>query len=198
MAIGAGQVARVVAEGIFDTGDVVQNVFHYVNSGSTGVSNAEFMAVINGFVSDGYDAFDSVMSDQLTINRVIVNNANSGNPVGDEALDTPITGAATGEPLPYQDSALVLFPTEIKRTQGRKFLAGLTVGSVDDGQVVDSTAQGFMATWGAWFLLGFTVAGQAFDLCTFRESDSRIALCASALTRSGVYTQRRRRLSSGA
>jgi hypothetical protein len=198
MTVSPLDVVRVtVTATVTDYPDEFQMVFHVQHGGASDNTDAGFMLFCDLWLKDLLDDFSTLTTDQITWERFEAYNVTKDIGVGEQALSGTITGQSTAEPLPYQSSALVTFPSLVKKVTGKKFIPGLTINDVDDGNFIDNDFFNALLAFAVTVLDGFSPAGQDYYPGMWSTLYERFVPALSAVVRSGVFTQRRRRLGQG-
>lgn len=198
MAINAEDVLQVTIYGSF-TGqaDEMLNVWYLQHQGDTNLAASVVIDGIDDWLTDVYNDITSELSDDFTWERFKVYNMTQDAPIVEQALSSTVTGGSTQAPLANQLCALVSFSTARKKTKGRKYIPGFTVEDETDSNTFDSAATAALETLGATAVAGFTVASQDFVPGAYRPDTAIFSRFTEAVARSGIYTQRRRRLGVG-
>lgn len=160
MSIGVGDILRVVAILTWLDGDIMQNVFNAVISGSGGpYDEDDIVDDAIEWCSDMYDAFLAQISDELDGAEVRVYEYDSGDDDWDEiGSDVWVWNPASAdEQLPRGVSLLLNMKTSNADVNGKKYLGGHTEASVTDGLFTAgevSRGATFGATWATGFVGG--------------------------------------------
>lgn len=196
MAIVDGDIIRVTDKmSIF--GEDVRNVYHVRSDVGTLVANSVFLSQARSWLEDVHADIAPHMVDDYTFESVECFNVTQDEPIGELAYTTTTEGDLTTDPQPLQCAAVVRFPTEVARSQGRKFIAGLSDTASSDGGVVVSSVLTGLATMATTILDGFTVGTDSWKPGNWSETYTRFAPWVSGLVNTVLGTQRRRRIGKG-
>lgn len=199
MSVAVGDVVRVTCKMTFDTGDAVQNVYHYQNTGSAAIADATFVTDVASQMNTAYSNLNSNISSAISYDTIEVFNVTQDAPIDEVAWPTlTVGGNSATQAYATQVAALVKFATATARSQGRKYMAGLVEGSVDGKGFLVTAMQTALATFGADIVNGFTSSGQVVLPGNWNPTLSRFAKWTAAIVADYVATQRRRRVGSGA
>lgn len=198
MAVAPGQVIQVTLRGEWPGGDEAQQVIYLVNDGDSNAADADVLTAADLYMIDAYNDILTYVSNSFSWLTIRVYNITQDKPIGDQALSTTVTGTSVTQPLPYQCSGLVSFPTKKKKTVGKKYIPGLTEGAQDDANALLSAAVDDLQDLGDTLVDGFTAGGQEFIPGTYNLATQTFTKFESAIARGGIYTQRRRRPGVGA
>jgi hypothetical protein len=183
----------------FDTGDAVQNVYHYKHTGSASITDAEFMTGIQSEMNTNYGAINSYISSALSYDTIEAFNVTQDAPIDEQAWSTLTLGAEnTSQAYATQVAALVKFATAVARSQGRKYLAGLAETGIDGKGFLVTAVQTVLATFASGLVAGMTAGGESFVPGNWNPTLSRFAEWTAGIVADYVGTQRRRRVGSGA
>jgi hypothetical protein len=114
-------------------------------------------------------------------------------PMGSGSYTAPPAGSDTGEPLPTQCQALVLWYTATKRSVGKKFIPGFTIDSVVNGQTVQATPLAALNSFGTDLLTPVTTANGTYTFGNYVYAATYFIPWTTRVARTAIYTQRRRR-----
>lgn len=107
-------------------GKVQQNVYHFQLQGTDQQLDDTVLTDMIQKISNAHEELIGEQQDALTYETVEVWNVTQDRSIGEEAWDVITAGTNVSGLLPTQTAALVLYPTLVARSQGRKFLGGLT------------------------------------------------------------------------
>ena len=184
-------VIRITAKMQIPAGNV-QNVYHFRFSGTSGADGDTVLSDIAAALDTAYTEIQPALPSTLTFETIEAFNISQDEPIGE--IDWPVltTGGGSGQSLPPQCAPLILFGTGSPRSQGRKYLPGVTETETDGGGFITS---GFAAALADFALLilgsittehGFVVPGNWSKLY------ARFAPWISAIVQTKLRTQRRR------
>lgn len=130
-----GDVIRVACRQKYDGIDDQVNVMHWViGTLPTPDTDAALMADIGGIISSFFGTIQAQIVNNVTTTDLTFYNVSDDSPIGQTAWPgTYNGGTGSGEGLPLHDSALLLLPTNVKRTIGRIYLPTMLEASQNDG-----------------------------------------------------------------
>lgn len=189
-------IIRVVAKLSLSGGDI-QNVFHCkLNTVLPATTDADLLADIAGVLDDAYDDIKTEQPQFLDYDTISIYNLTQDAFVGETPWPVLTTGTGTGV-MPPQTAGLVLFPTDILRSQGRKFLPPETdVGLEADGTIT-TTRLTKHALWAAAFIGDVVTTNLTVRFGNYNTPLARFAQWTSAIAKDFFATQRRRYASFG-
>ena len=138
MAVTSGDNIRIIAK-MSHGGSDIQNVYHMQVTGTGFGTNEAFLSDVADFMDTLYSNIDQNMSDNITFDTIEAYNLTQDEFIGQTSWPVLVTGfSATGE-CPHQLAPLVLFNTDVLKSQGRKYLPPLVNTAIDDdGTIVDA------------------------------------------------------------
>lgn len=188
--VSPNDIVRVTAQMSFGS-DAIQNVYHAEYQGAAPVADLAFKLGIASALDTAYGNIIGLISNQVSFDNLEFFNITQDRPMFDQPWPTLINGVATGEPLPPQTAPLVLFNTEVARSQGRKFLPVFDEPTQSGGTLVP-TAITNLGNYATAILSGaVTGAGNAF-FGNWSPTKLRFAEWTVALVQELLRTQRRR------
>lgn len=191
MTFSNGDVARVTAKMSFQ-GEDQQNVYYVSNIGAGAISDAAAVTEIAARVDFMHAALVPQQHEDLDYDSIEVFNITTDAPMGEVPWPTLTNGDINlQDPLPSQVCGLVLFPTNVARSQGRKFIGGLIEGDSSNG-VPDNDIITAMGTYATRLLTAWLVGTGAFKFGNYNSTLARFAEWTSSLVRDVFRTQRRR------
>ena len=155
MSITDGTILRVVASFLWTDGNVNQNVFNVVVTGAGSPwDEDDIVADAEDWLDDMYLNIAGGLSDEIDGNEIIVYEYDGVDDDWDEIgsdswLYNP-TG--TNDQLPRGTAALVRLWTTDPDVQGKKYIPGLTEGSLADGLYVAGIITDLLAFAADWYL----------------------------------------------
>lgn len=190
MTVVNGDVLRITAKMSLLEGDV-QNVFHVLN-----YSGSEDDAVVWDALAARVDAAYADIVDQFTdilmFDTIQIVNLTGDALVGEDVWPTLVDGDVSGNTMPFQIAPLVLFGTDVLRSQGRKYLPPPWISAVVGSGVLFGNFKLQLAGWAAYFLTGVTAGSAAFTWGNWNPTLGRFAVWTSAFVEDRVRTQKRR------
>ncbi len=155
MTVSTGDILRVVASLLWTDGNVNQNVYNCVVTGSGGPwDNSDVIDDAEAWLDNMYANLTTIQVDEIDGNEVIVYKwdtvGQDWDEVGSQAWTYNPTNAA--EQLPRGSGALVRLWTDDADVQGKKYIGGLTEGGLVDGLFETQTITALLAFAADWYL----------------------------------------------
>lgn len=195
--VAPGDVLRLTAKQSYIVGDV-QNVYHFKHDGDSSLDSAPVVAGLRTFIDDAYAELNAVTADGLFYDTINIFNLTQDEPLGEYSWPTLTQGAESAtDAYTTQAAALVKFLTEVARSQGRKYIAGLVEGQVSTGGVISTALQTALGNFATELFTFPIVGGQEFILGNYNAALARFAEWSSAVIADRLATQRRRRAGTG-
>jgi hypothetical protein len=174
MSMSPGDLLRTTIKFTQDYGSQIQNVFHFILSGTGAADEDDVTDAIISWLDNAFGVVDALMSPDVTIYEIAVKLIEffttptpHWSPVMDVgyAYELPtFTPAATGDKLPPGVSAMVRYPTGYTHHEKRTYLGGFTEAACNaDGQV-GSTATASIATYMAATLVSWAVPNSNLEI----------------------------------
>lgn len=198
MPVAVGDIVRVAAKMVYDGADEFINVYTVEHSGVSAVANSVFLTGMATELGSLYANIAQYVTSDLVPTSFTAYNVTQDAPIGEAAWSVAGGFIESAEPLPTQAAMLVSLATGVKKVIGKKFIPGLTIDDVTGGNVLVAAVQTALANFGAHLLTSFIVGGEDFNHGVQRSVGGAFRGFASAIARSGVFTQRRRRPGEGA
>lgn len=190
-------VMRVIAKMSVDEGDII-NVYHsLVTIGVVGVSDAEIVTGLSNAVDYCYDLIKAFYSEDLDFDTIEVWNVSQDRPMGEVEWPTLTNGTGTGDLAPLQVAPLILFGTDVARSQGRKYLPAPLESVLNTKGTLTSTFQAAMAAFGAALLPTVNVGEWEYGFGNYNYDLADFRKWTTAIVRDVARTQRRRVLGVG-
>jgi hypothetical protein len=197
VAVGNNDILRITASFDYD-GDQIQNVYHMqVTTTSGDVDNATFLAELDDDIDSMYDDIVSEIFTDVDFDYIEVYNLTADEFVGRVSWPSKTSGSGTGDPLPPQTAPLVLFPTAVLRSVGKKFLPLYAESANDAAGTPSSAALVNLASWAADVLATKTGTGWSGVMGNWNPTLLRFAEWTSSVVQDFWATQRRRYKGSG-
>lgn len=196
MAISDGDVVRITCKWTFRSGDV-QNVYHMRVDTTGPVDNEDFLDEIAADMDSMYDDVHTYIANDVTYDTIEVYNVTGEEYIGETDWPVKTVGAASGDVLPAQVSALALFNTATLRSQGRKFLPPMTESNTNAYGEVEATTLTAIASFIADVLLQKSGVNWTGHMGNYNYDLIRFAQWISGVARDIFATQRRRYAGSG-
>ena len=155
MSIVAGDVLRIVASLLWTDGNINQNVFNaVVTGGGSPFDDQDIVDDAEAWLDNMYANIVTHQSDEIDGNEVIVYKYDAVDDDWDEVGSNSWTydPSAINDQLPRGVAALVRLWTTDPDVQGKKFLSGITEGSVADGLFSAGPITAFLAFAADWYL----------------------------------------------
>lgn len=197
MTVAVGDIVRVTAK--FSWGsDENLNVFHVKNNGSSGVDDAAFMTAVAAWLDGTWQLINTHLASGMSYVSIEGYNVTQDAPIDEVAWPTLTAGAQTTDSAyALQTAALVKFGTQVAKSQGRKFIAGLTEAGVQGAGLLNSTVASALIGFAGRLITGFTASGEQFDFGNWNDTLSRFALWTYSEIGNYLATQRRRKAGVG-
>jgi hypothetical protein len=175
-----------------------RNVYHVQYSGATFCDSDSLMTGAKAWLEGIHGDVAAIHPSQLSYDSVECFNVTQDVPLGELAMITTTEGEVEGETLPLQAAAVLRFPTETARSQGRKFIPALTEGAQDDGGVLGGGTLAVLATVAGLIMDGFSAGTGTCLPGNYNKALDRFAPWLTALVNVVIGTQRRRQFGRGA
>lgn len=159
MSVLNNDIVRITARMIWGGAEnAVQNVYHVQYVGAT-VSDDDFKVAVAAKIDTAYGDIVSHLPNELTFVDMVFFDLTGGYPLGQRAWPVRTAGTGgSGSALPPQLSAMLLFNSNIPRSQGRKFLPPFIEADATTFGGIGATALTAMGTMGARFLGSFAIS----------------------------------------
>lgn len=196
MALATGDIVRITCK-MSQDGKDVQNVYHMKAAVSAAVTYEDFLDELAQDFDDMYNLVDTRFADVLTFDTIEMYNITKDEYIGETAWPVLTVGSSLSDELPVQSSPCVLFPSDKLRSQGRKFLPPLTIGSLDDHGTIVASVLAEIAAYAAEALTAKVGTDWAGVLGNWNPDLGRFAEWVSAVVLPEFKTQRRRYTGTG-
>jgi hypothetical protein len=196
MPIADGDILRAVAKMSFGASDV-QNVYHIKCDVITDPGDTSVLAAVIDALNTAYDYIDTLINDDISFDTIGLWNVTTETFIGEDDWSTLTAGGGTGTNLPVQCSPMVLFNTNVNRSQGRKFLPIVATGSLTADGVCNSTLLTALGGFATYLLNGITGTGWSGAYGNWNPDLLRFVEWATAYVSQTLKTQRRRYVGSG-
>lgn len=205
MAVVNGEVVKAVIEFVLANGAIIQNIIHFIAEFTSEQTDPDVIDAVETYADEMYEDVEAYVDQAATVNPMPVSivefDAGEGGWVVDRSLGTgvlTITPASIANPLPNQNSAVLVANTNRPKSRGRKFLAPF--GDTDaDGSEWGSTVLTNLALSLAHYLADETVSGDSrLSPGVPRAGVDEFLKFTDGLVNSVVGSQRRRKLGVGA
>lgn len=134
MATLSGDVIRCAARQLVNGTDELVNVFHFQVTAAGAGGDAGILAEVAKFLSVAYDQMDGSIANNVNPNVIDVYNMSQDYPLGSTAWTADYAGGTNSTSMNANGLALlILWRTATKRVQGKTYIGGTTVGSLDEG-----------------------------------------------------------------
>jgi hypothetical protein len=176
----------------------VQNVFHTECILASELPDEDVHDAIASALDTAYGLMNSHFPGDLDYNTIETWNVSQDRPMIEDVWPVRTSGGGAGETEPPQTAPLVLFNTQVARSQGRKFLPPLTEAHVGALGELASGSKTDLASWAAAILGGWAI--DAYNQGYFGNWNAALARFApwySAIVNFYVATQRRRHILVG-
>lgn len=174
-------------------GQKIMNVYYVRQVGANSVSLSDFHTQACNWLQGAYDIINNLLSDEWETDTIQTYDVTDDVPMYETAWPTPLSGEGVSDSLPYQNAALVTFPTEAKRSLGKKFVAGLHEGISDGAGALTSAMTAALVSFAADILAGHTSGDIDFEVGNYRSLVSQFIPYVSAIVETLISSQRRRK-----
>lgn len=154
MTVSTGTILRVVASFLWTDGNINQNVFNAIVSGGGGPWDVQdIVADAEAWLDNMYANFTATMSDEIDGNEVIVYEYDAGDDDWDEVASDAwvFNPTQVADELPRGVAGLVRLWTTDADVQGKKYIPGLTEGSIGDGLILGAVLTNLLAFAADWY-----------------------------------------------
>lgn len=142
MATNSGNIIRVACRNRYkEVADVV-NVLHFTVEDVPGtLDDDKLLTDVSSLVSEAWGSLSSVINAGLEPYLIDVYNISQDYPIGQTiwSLGLWSGGGASGDPLPEGVAALVIWPTSVKRVQGKSYIGVMSEASLTGGTFTSAT-----------------------------------------------------------
>lgn len=192
MTLGADDIIRVTAK-MRQGSDDIQNVFHFKNTGIGGAEDDDVMTNVAAWMDGVYDNIDALQGNAHTYESIDVYNVTDAAPIGEIAWPTlTVGGDSTADEYAKQVAGLIRFTTNVAKSQGRKFIGGLTEAGFDSGGLLTSAVQTALAAMASDILEEISWDTVNLLVGNWNPTLSRFVPWVEALVNAYGATQRRR------
>ena len=171
----------------------VINTFYVLNDGPGNSTDETAKDAALAWLQTAYGFLPGSLTPEWSTDIVQFYNMTQDRPMGDEPWNSTITGTGGSESMPYQMAALVTFPTEVKRSLGKKYIAGFTEGDSPGAGVLGPAPIANLVSFAAEILSGFNQSANLYAVGNYREALGTFIPYVSALVDVLLSTQRRRK-----
>lgn len=189
-------ILRVVAKMSWNGLDV-QNTYHLRASVTSDPGDATVVQEIAAALDGAYDNIANEIPNDIYFDSIQVWNATTNTYLGEDSWPTLTAGPLTDTPLPPQCAPLVLFNTNVNKSQGRKFLPDFTTHALESDGTMTSAALAYVALFIADILAGVTGTGWSGEFGNYNVDLVRFIPWVTGLARDMYATQRRRYFGKG-
>lgn len=196
MTVQNNDVIRVTAKMHNGTTDV-QNVYHIKANGTGGINDAAAVTLIKNRLDNMYAELVPQQTDDLIYDSIEIFNVTQDTPLDEVDWPTLVDGDVVGDQLPTQVAALVRFPTQAARTQGRKYIGGVIEGDNTDGGIPDADILAALQAYAVEMMTSFVAGSGSFLFGCYRDDPERFVQFTTHLVNTVWSTLRRRRLGQG-
>jgi hypothetical protein len=195
MSVNDGDVIKLTEQWVY-YGNIYQNVFHVRYAGTTQTDD-DFIDAALTWLGDAYDELLPYVSGQVQRASCIAYNVTQDRPMGEWTPEGGLQGLLSDTPLPPQVAALCTFGTTVKRSLGKKYIAGITEANNDAAGQTTAVLQIALAAFSAIILAGFAVGTGAAAPGNFRRLVQQFIPWTSYVVDVYFSTQRRRKYGVG-
>lgn len=196
MTVANGSVVRITMLGLLDEKDV-QNVYHVQLTGDGVITDSVFKLVVGDQIDLAYASLNSLITEDFDPTYYEFFNITEDRPMGLHACGTYFNPAGTAERLPQQVAALCRFGTNTARSQGRKFIGGLTIDMTSADGTIGSSGITALGLYIAQLVPAIVQGPDTLRFGNYRASDGRFAPWVNGNAASSTKTQRRRYVNIG-
>lgn len=176
----------------------IRNVYDVIHGGLTQQTDADVWNGVLLWLELAYTFVQPGQTSQFSYDTIDIVNVTQGLPIIEVAWPNLSAGGdVNNDPLPLQIAAVCRFPTNYLRSQGRKFVGGLTENQTQGNGVLIPTTVTAHASYAARIAAGFTVNGDLFVAGADNPSKARFAAFTASIVNDVVGTQRRRKQGVG-
>lgn len=150
-----GDIWRVVANMSYEGNDV-QNTYYCRLNGNVSDPDADILDLIADHLDTAYGEIVTAMDIRLHFDSITAYSVTQSLYIGAVSWPVLTTGTSNTGMLPPGVAALVLFPTGVLNSQGRKFFALYGLGRTDTNGTPSTTALTELAAYAADIVAGFT------------------------------------------
>ena len=190
--IDPGDVVLVKTKFLMGT-EKIMNTHHFRHEGVVGLDVGDWITGCNSYMQGLYNGLNNLLSDEWSTDTIEHYNLTQDLPLDERAWPTPLTGTQVEQSLPYQNAMLLTFPTQAKRSLGKKYIAGLHEGESSAAGALKGTMITALETFVVTYLVGFTSAGQGSVPGNYRKLISAFIPYVSGIVETLVSSQRRRK-----
>lgn len=169
MSLGSGEYCRVTAILTDTNGSQIQNVYYFRHTGGTTLQNAALATGIEAFMSTLYEIIDTYIPTSVTpylisLDKVafVDGELQVTADLGSIAWTTWAGGESSSDGLPQGVAAVVNFPVDEPRVQGRKFLGPFAESAQEDGDLI-SAVLAEVAAYAAALISGTSFGGATLN-----------------------------------
>lgn len=191
MPVQLGDVLRVVCK-LSHGLDDVQNVYHAKVFGTAAPTDSQAYGAVASVLDAAYAVIDGPMSTNVSFDSISVYNLTQDYFIGEAGWPTVTDGNGVGGDLPQQCAPLILFPTDVLKSVGKKYLPPFAEEVLDTDGTIASGLLAAMATFAATILDGFTGVNYTVEFGNYRVDTAQFIPWVSAIVRDFFATQRRR------
>jgi len=196
MAINAGDVIRATAKLLSDTGDSVQNVFHF-KAGASITADNDGIDDITAFLDTLYDNVDGDLHLALDFDSINLFNVDQDKSYGDVAWPSLTDCSGSGERYAPGVALLISLRTGYSRKLGRKYLGFYGEGKLASGLFTQGVLTN-AAAFASQLLSGFVggTSGETWLPGIPTKEGGFLGFTEAVVNGNPAY-QRRRRVGSG-
>jgi hypothetical protein len=196
MAVLDNDIIRVACKMRFLGAADIINVWHfnYITGGSR--DEADCVIDVQEFMSDAYIVLVGSLPPEVSFTDMSIQNLSQNTIVGSGAWIGLTVGGGGADAMPPQVANLVIFPTQIPRAQGRKYLPAFTESLYDNG-VLTAGAVGLCNTFGNFFVGVQTMLSGTVQFGTYSDAPAHFYSLISRRVIPALRTQRRRTVGFG-
>lgn len=188
-------ICRVTTVMSFGTSDI-QNTYHVKYAG-TDITDANFKLEVATYFNTLFDQYNAFVSDVITYDYIDFFNVTQDRPMGQEPWPSLTVGASIDDVDALQNAPLILFNTEVNKSQGRKYMPPPGSSSCNNGGQLQSSIVAALTTFASLFDAPTVIGSGTGRYGNWNKLLGRFAPWVASQVITNVKTQRRRALGVG-
>lgn len=198
MTVNPNDILRITAKMSLGGNDI-QNVYHVQNGGMSTIPDATALAGLADWIDDAHVDINPSIASGVSYDTIEVFNVTQDYSLGDTTWTTLAIGGDGGASTVYapQAAALVKFLTDVARSQGRKYIGGLTEDGVGTAGALEAIVLTRLLNYAGQLLSEPVLSGNQIKVGNWNPTLARFVQWGSALAADYLATQRRRRYGTG-
>lgn len=171
----------------------VMNTYYVRHSGGTAVSFNTYHSACLNWMQGAYDLINNLLHEDWASDTISTYNITQDLPMLESDWLSSLTGEGTTDSLPLQNAALVTFPTDAKRSLGKKFIVGIAEAMSGGGGTLTSTFITALQGFAADILAGHTQGDAEVQSGNWRVLTENFVPYVGAIVEALISSQRRRK-----